>query len=63
MKNILNDLEACVSSMTWSGANASHFKDSVKKAKEDLDIIYNEYIVKIPSAIEDSVAKYKKYEE
>lgn len=63
MKNILNDLENCVNSMTWGGTKAVEFKDTVNKAKEELDDIYTKHIINIPSKIEESVGKYKKYEQ
>lgn len=62
MKNILNDLEYRISAMTWSGSRAAEFKDVVKKAKEELDIVYSNYIVHIPTKIEESLGQYKKYE-
>lgn len=63
MKNILNDLEDCVNTMTWSGAKAVEFKNTVNKAKEELDDIYTKHIINIPSKIEESVGQYKKYEQ
>lgn len=62
MQNILNTLSENVNTMTWSGSNAERFKTAINKQKEELNIIYSEYIVKIPEKIEQSISNYQKYE-
>ena len=63
MMAILTELEAKTESMRWSGSNATSFKDSIKKAKEELDNLYKNKISHIPEQIESSVRRYQMYEQ
>lgn len=62
MRHILDKLSENVNSMTWSGSSASSFKTAINRKKEELDIIYNNYISKLPSTIDQSITNYQKYE-
>lgn len=62
MRNIINTLEDMVNNMTWSGSNATNFKNTIARNKAELDDIYNNYLAKIPAIIDQSVQNYQKYE-
>lgn len=62
MIKLLDELEEKVNRMKWSGSSADRFKKSITNAKDELDNIYKNQILPIPSKIEDSVKKYQMYE-